>query len=291
MGARLAWAPMPQPAPTSRHRPTQLVPPDDDWLVVPLILAAVCVAITGMVATLAGLVADHEPDVHRGVGNPERVPLPSEATGHEHQPDASDSASAMSSDTPVPLVGPAPEAIVSMEAPPTTPPAPPTTTTTTTPPPTVAPPPPPTDVATTTPDPGTGDLHARAVAALHIAVPDRWLTATPATIEIISGFTSWSRTGGRMQIGRRQVDDSWDHALYVLAHEWAHQAAYRFGSGAYLGAPPSGFPTRGTLRPAEMWAECVAQSFLGFRWDSWYPHCPPASRQWTDDWLAAGPPD
>lgn len=205
------------------------------------------------------------------------------ASSRDPVPDASAIA------TPPPVVDEPPETSVDTEQPAPTPePSPPPTTTTTT---TTTTEPAPTtlDQSSAHLDPGDRDRRARAQAAFEVAVPGAWRDAVPARIRVVLGHTSWSTTDGDIKVGRRQLD-TWRHALYVLAHEWGHQAAFRYGTGAYLGAPPAGFPGRAGSNDAELWSECVAQALVGYRWDNPYPQCPDASFTWTADYLAAGPP-
>ena len=48
----------------------------------------------------------------------------------------------------------------------------------------------------------------------------------------------------------------------MLAHEFGHLIAFRYGSQAYVGAPPEGWPAP-THRPEEAWADCVQRAFTG----------------------------
>ncbi len=188
---------------------------------------------------------------------------------------------------------------------PTPPPAPSTTTTTT------APPPPPTVAPTTTaparraPAPApvaapvtvapppmsepaapapAGDATAYAMELVRSVVPGRWLAAVPVYVEVIPGNTSWSSYGGLIEIGDWHLFDSEARARFVLAHEWGHQAAWRFGPDTYDGQPPAGFPGDGSS-PEEQWADCVAEVLTGMSGG-----CPTAGFAFTARWIAAGPP-
>lgn len=145
------------------------------------------------------------------------------------------------------------------------------------------------DEATAHLDPGGSDPRARALAAYETAVPEAWRTAAPINLQLRGGSTSLSYQSGTVAVGTRQMN-TWRHALYVLAHEWGHQAAFQFGTGNYLGAPPIGFPGRAILLRAEQFAECVAQSLVGYRWPNPYPRCSDAALAWTVNWLSNGPP-
>jgi hypothetical protein len=189
-----------------------------------------------------------------------------------------------------------------MEATPPTAPAPTTTTTTAPPPPPTTTPvpvtvpvtaprpvPKPTTTTTTAPAPPV-DSKAYAMDLVRRVVPAAWLAQVPVRIEVIGGKTSWSSWGGLIQI------DDWHllrstvaHAENTLAHEWGHQAAWRYGTDVYNGAPPAGFPYSGPS-PQEQWADCVAEVLTG----SSYPsaglgRCPSAAVSFASSWIAAGP--
>jgi hypothetical protein len=75
----------------------------------------------------------------------------------------------------------------------------------------------------------------------------------------------------------------------VVVHEFGHLLAWRFGTDAFNGAGPAGFPYAGRA-PEEMWADCVAQALTGTS----YPTaglggCPGDALAFTGQWLAAGP--
>ena len=138
-------------------------------------------------------------------------------------------------------------------------------------------------------DPGTGDLTARAVAALTQAVPGNWRGAVPVTVSIISGSTSLSYTDGRLEVGSAHASGDWVKLETIMAHEFGHHIAYRYGTQAELGAAPAGWPTSGN--PAvERWADCVSQAFTGYPVGSHgQSPCDGPSQTWTTDWLGVGP--
>lgn len=79
---------------------------------------------------------------------------------------------------------------------------------------------------------------------------------------------------------------------YALAHEFGHKIAYRFGTGAYFGAPPAGWPESGG-DDSEAWADCVASAFgHGGVSAPHYPgsHCSGDRLAFARSFLAAGPP-
>jgi hypothetical protein len=139
-------------------------------------------------------------------------------------------------------------------------------------------------------DPGTADLHARAVAALAVSVSRAWGAAVSVKITVIDGNTSWSSSGGVIRFGRGQLVGSWDHARFIATHEWGHQVAFLYGSQADFGAPPDGFPYHGR-HPEEVWADCVARTLTGLSWptDRTYPRCDADLAGWAGSWLAPGP--
>ena len=161
-----------------------------------------------------------------------------------------------SPDPRVATVAQAPRATTTTVAPTTT--LAPTTTTT-------APPPPPT------------------------TVPGRWLAAIPVSFQVISGKTSWSSFSGLIQVGDWQLTHSVGDAKFTLTHEFGHLIAWHYGTDAFNGAGPAGFPYSGQL-PEEMWADCVAQSFTGTSYPT-YPlgPCPSDALAFTTQFLASGP--
>ena len=48
----------------------------------------------------------------------------------------------------------------------------------------------------------------------------------------------------------------------TVAHEFGHLIAFQFGSQAFNGAAPEGWPTYSNV-PAEAWADCVSRAFTG----------------------------
>jgi hypothetical protein len=182
-------------------------------------------------------------------------------------------------------------------APPTTTTLPPTTTTTTTVAATVPPTTPtaaaPRRVTTTTaapvavPPPPDGPAYAMGL--VREVIPARWLAVLPVSVEVIAGTTSWSSWDGLIQIGDWHLFHAVDRAKNTLAHEWGHQVAWHYGTDAYNGAPPAGFPYAGPT-PQEQWADCVAQALTG----TIYPSpglgaCPSAALGFTRQFLDAGP--
>lgn len=181
-----------------------------------------------------------------------------------------------------------------IEAPTTTTTLPPTTTTTApvpvTAPPTTAPRAP--RVTTTTAAPVAAaptDGPGYAMGLLREVIPARWLAVLPVSVEVIPGKTSWSSWDGLIQIGDWHLFHAVDRAKNTLAHEWGHQVAWHYGTDAYNGAPPAGFPYSGAL-PQEQWADCVAEALTGTSYPSGgLGRCPGPALGFTQQFLAAGP--
>jgi len=107
-------------------------------------------------------------------------------------------------------------------------------------------------------------------------------------IEVISGGTSWSHDNGIMELAQGHLSSD-SNARFTIAHEWAHQVAWKYGTNAYNGAPPAGFPYTGAI-PEEMWADCAAIALTGISMRSHgLPICPSDSVAFASSWLAAGP--
>ena len=134
----------------------------------------------------------------------------------------------------------------------------------------------------------TQPLETRLRAAYDAVIPAAWQAAITVTLEPIAGTTSWGWPSGRIEIAESHARS--DATMRVtIAHEFGHLIAFRYGSQAYNGAAPSGWPAYSS-QPAEAWADCVAAAFTGDRTPSHgLPACSGASLAWTVDWLASGP--
>ncbi len=159
----------------------------------------------------------------------------------------------------------------------------------------VAPPPPPppastpstTTPSTTTPAPSRQE---RVEQTYRASVPAAWKAAIAVRFSIIDGDTSWAHPDGRIEISRGHADSSAAHLAAVITHEFGHLIAYRYGSGAYAGAAPQGWP-EATSNPAEHWADCVQQVFTGTIDPSHgLPPCAGDQLAWARRYLSAGPP-
>jgi hypothetical protein len=139
-------------------------------------------------------------------------------------------------------------------------------------------------------DPGTGNLTRRAQVAYESSVPSAWRAAAPLRVSAITGgYTSLSYTDGRTSVSRYHATRAWSNLRSVMAHEWGHHLAFRYGTQAYLGAPPAGFPQR-TSATQETFADCVSWALIGTQYR--YGNVPPCNRTamtWTKRWLATGP--
>ena len=190
---------------------------------------------------------------------------------------------------PVPTTTPplAPTTMPPTTVPPTT--VPPTTVPpTTVPPVTAPPPPPPPPTAPAAPAPSTREQRVEQVYAA--SVPAAWQAAIAVRFSIIDGTTSWAHPDGRIEIGVAHADAGTAHLAAVITHEFGHLVAYRYGSGAYAGAAPQGWP-EATSQPAEHWADCVQQVFTGTVDPSHgLPPCGGDQLSWARQYLAAGPP-
>jgi hypothetical protein len=131
-----------------------------------------------------------------------------------------------------------------------------------------------------------------ALSLIQQVVPARWLAAVPVRFQVIAGKTSWSSWGGLIEIGDWHLLSSVARARNVITHEWGHQVAWLYGSDAYNGAPPTGFPYSGG-NPEEQWADCVAEALTGTS----YPTgglgpCPSDALSFTSAFFsrAPGPP-
>jgi hypothetical protein len=185
---------------------------------------------------------------------------------------------------PAAVAPPAPAAVVPTPPPTTAVPPPP-------PPTTVAPAPPPPPVPAPAPAPAFAGPLERAQGALVEAVPARWRDALPVTVSIIEGQSSWANSNMELRIGRYHAEGRWSHLVSVVGHEFGHIIAFRYGSQAFAGAAPVGWPDPGHGPPEEAWADCVSLAFTGIVDPSYgMPPCPQNSLQWTANWLAAGPP-
>ena len=125
-------------------------------------------------------------------------------------------------------------------------------------------------------------------AAFESSVPAAWRNTIAVTLQIIPGTTSWGHSSGRIEIAESVVPRL-DVLRVTIAHEFGHLIAYRYGSQAFTGAAPAGWPAYSNS-PAEAWADCVSQVFTGIADPSHgLPACSGPSLSWTATWLGQGP--
>ncbi|MGQ0431664.1 MAG: hypothetical protein ACT452_04560, partial [Microthrixaceae bacterium] len=187
------------------------------------------------------------------------------------------------------------EASLPVEAPTTTvPPAPapapaPTPAPVPAPAPRPAPAPAPAPVAPPPPPPAPVDPAARVQSAYEASVPAAWRSAITVRFELIEGNTSWASHDGTIQIGTTHANGSDALLRATIAHEFGHLVAFAYGSQAFNGAAPEGWPAYSD-RPEEAWADCASRAFSGVNDPSHgLPDCAGASLSWTAEWLGAGP--
>lgn len=173
---------------------------------------------------------------------------------------------------------------------PTTPPppstAPPTTPAPTAPPTTAAPEP----VAAPAPQAAQEAPEDRVRRVYETAVPAVWRADIAVRFRIIEGDTSWGHGDGLIEVGRTHVNASEAYLADVLAHEFGHLIAFRYGTKAYAGAAPEGWPAP-PRSPAEAWADCVQTAFTGRANPSHgLPACSGEQLDWAAAWVAQGPP-
>jgi hypothetical protein len=126
-------------------------------------------------------------------------------------------------------------------------------------------------------------------ATFEAAVPTAWRQAVAVRFEIIEGNMSWASPDGLIQVARQHAEGSDRLLRSLLAHEFGHLIAFGYGSQAFNGAAPEGWPPYSS-RPEEAWADCVARAFTGIDEPSHgLPSCQGSSLSWGSSWLAEGP--
>jgi hypothetical protein len=138
--------------------------------------------------------------------------------------------------------------------------------------------------------PTTANLVRRSSLAYSSAVPVRWRSAVPIKrLTIIGGYSSLSYSSGLTKVAAYHANGDYTRLRSVMAHEWGHQLSWKYGTRAYNGAPPAGFPQR-TRATQETWADCVSWALIGRQYPYGnVPKCSRAAMVWTKRWLAAGP--
>jgi hypothetical protein len=154
-----------------------------------------------------------------------------------------------------------------------------------------APPPPPPAPPAPAPAPAAPpqDPAVRVQAAFEAAVPAAWRNVVPVHFQLIEGNTSWASHDGTIQLGSTHYNGTDGLLRATIAHEFGHLIAFRYGSQAYNGAAPDGWPAYSD-RPEEAWADCVSRALTGVNDPSHgLPACEGGSLSWTADWVGAGP--
>jgi hypothetical protein len=81
-----------------------------------------------------------------------------------------------------------------------------------------------------------------------------------SNLVVVPGDTSWATTDGTIKVGQWHVDQGGSILCWTFAHEDGHLWAFRYGTQAYLGAPPAGFASG----DVETWADCYAFVLTGY---------------------------
>lgn len=229
-----------------------------------------------------------DPAAQATASMPTPAPAPADAPTPLPAPPASGAPPAAPAPAPSPAAPAAP-----MAAPAPTAPAPTAPTPAPTPAPAPAPPAPPTEPASApAPAPAPSQeatREQRVASAYEAAVPAVWRNAIEVRFEIIEGDYSWAHTNGLIQIAADHADREPTVVADVVVHEFGHLVAFRYGTQAYAGAPPEGWPAPSNL-PQEAWADCVQRSFTGRATGSHgLAPCDGERLRWASTWLAEGP--
>ena len=108
-------------------------------------------------------------------------------------------------------------------------------------------------------------------------------------MSVIPGSTSRGWDDNRIEIASSHFAMSDPLLRNVIAHEFGHLIAFKFGSQSVFGAAPVGFPAYSS-RPEEAWADCVGRALTGVDDASHgLPSCVGVALSWTQAWLALGP--
>lgn len=158
--------------------------------------------------------------------------------------------------------------------------------------------PPPSDVPVTAeestfeepaPEPPPLSAQEQIDAAFAAAVPARWRSLITVELVPVGGSTSLAYPGGRIDVAEYHRTRGETLLRSVIAHEFGHLIAFRYGSQEFNGAAPVGWHYEGRS-PEEMWADCVSLSFTG-NVDRSYnlPACAGETLSWTQNYLSTGP--
>lgn len=133
------------------------------------------------------------------------------------------------------------------------------------------------------------DPAARVQATFESQIPTAWRNAIKVNFQLIEGNTSWAQHDGTIQIGSVHYNGSDSLLRATIAHEFGHLIAFEYGSQAFNGAAPEGWPSYSN-QPEEAWADCVSRAFTGINDPSHgLPDCSGSSLSWTANWVGPGP--
>jgi hypothetical protein len=129
----------------------------------------------------------------------------------------------------------------------------------------------------------------RVEAMYQVAVPAEWRSAIPVHFQLIDGNTSYASHDGTIQISSVHANGSDSLLRATITHELGHIVAFWYGSQAFNGAAPEGWPSYSDA-PQEAWADCVSRALTDLDAPSHdLPSCEGDSLSWTAAWMARGP--
>jgi hypothetical protein len=125
--------------------------------------------------------------------------------------------------------------------------------------------------------------------AYEAVIPAAWRAAIPARLSVVGGDTSRAWEDRRIEIASAHANGPDPLLRNVVAHEFGHLIAFRYGAQQPFGAGPEGFPAY-SGRPEEAWADCTALALTGVDDPSHgLPPCHGEPLSWTRGWLSPGP--
>src|SRR3546814_13324592 len=94
------------------------------------------------------------------------------------------------------------------------------------------------------------------------ALPAAWRSAIPVRLDVIPGYMSSASSSGTIQVSQGHINAGPAIVRAVLAHEFGHLLAFRYGSQAITGAAPPASPYS-SPRPEQARAARVRPAFTG----------------------------